>query len=154
VVFGLWVAVGVIPGCRREQPKPVQLVPVAGKVTVDDRPLVVAEGSVVFWPDPAKGNPSKQPATGAMYGAGNYTLYTELHKGPYAELQKGAPPGWYKVLVFPFTLASGERVPKRVPEELPDSPVPAPYMDLDTTPLSVQVTEGPAEDAYHLRLTR
>jgi hypothetical protein len=147
VVFGLCVAVGAIPGCRREQPRPVKLVEVAGKVTVDGRPLVLENGSVVFWPDPAKGNPSKEPATGAISGEGTYTLYT-------AGRQKGVEPGWYKVLVFPYPLSSGDRTPKRTPEELPDSPVPARYMDLDTTPLSVEVTEGPAEDAYHLRLNR
>jgi hypothetical protein len=120
------------------------LVPVVGKVTIDDQPL--AEGSVVFWPDPAKGNQGKEPATGAIYGEGNYTLYTEG--------KKGAPPGWYKVVVFPFALSSLERAPKRTPEELPDSPVAAPYMDLDTTPLSLEVTESPAEEAYRLNLKR
>src|SRR5262249_25238154 len=90
-VFGLCVAAYAAPGCgRKQQQQPVRLLPVVGKVTVDDRPLVVAEGSVVFWPDPAKGNPSKQPATGAISSKGDYTLYTEL--------EKGAAPGWYKVV--------------------------------------------------------
>jgi len=145
-VLGLWVAVCATPGCRREQPQPVQLLPVAGKVTVDDRPL--AEGSVLFWPDPAKGNQGSLPSTGAIYGEGNYTLYTEG--------QAGVAPGWYKVVVFPFPLGYSalERAPKRAPEELPDSPVPAQYMDLDTTPLSKEVTKSPAENAYDLKLTR
>jgi hypothetical protein len=143
-VFGLWAAVCVIPGCGRDQ-QPVKLVPVVGKVTVNDRPL--AEGSVVFWPDPAKGNRSTVPATGGIYGEGNYAMY-------WGGNQKGVPPGWYKVVVFPFLLPSGERAPKRAPEELPDSPVPTQYMELDTTPLSMEVTEGPAEEAYDLKLTR
>jgi hypothetical protein len=143
-VFSLWAAVSAIPGCGRGQQQPAKLVPVAGKVTVDDRPL--AEGSVVFWPDPAKGNQAKEPATGEIYGKGDYTLYTVG--------EKGAPPGWYKVVVFPFLLSALHKVPKRPPEELPDAPVPAPYMDLDTTTLSVEVTESPAEKAYDLKLTR
>jgi hypothetical protein len=145
--LGFSVAACATPGCgRKQQPQPVKLVPVAGKVTLDDRPLVLADGSVVFWPDPAKGHRGKEPATGAIYGAGNYALYTDG--------QKGAAPGWYKVLVFPFPLSATDGAPKRAPEEIPDSPVPAPYMDVDTTPLSMEVTESAAEQAYRLRLTR
>jgi hypothetical protein len=117
-------------------------------VTVDDRPL--AEGSVVFWPDSAKGNQGKEPATGGIYGAGNYTLYTDGRQG----MQKGASPGWYKVVVFPYALSASARAPKRAPEEIPGSPVDARYMDVDTTTLFVEVTESPSEGAYHLRLTR
>jgi hypothetical protein len=145
VVFGLLVAACATPGCGRKQQQPIKLLLVAGKVTVDGRPL--ADGTVVCWPDPAKGNPGKQPATGAISSAGNYELYT-------TNGEKGAPPGWYKAIVFPYTLNAIERVPKRAPEEIPDSPVPAPYMDLDTTPLSIEVTERPAEEAYDLKLTR
>jgi hypothetical protein len=145
-VFGLWAAVGLVPGCGREQQQPAKLVPVAGKVTVDDRALT--EGSVLFWPDPAKGNHGKYPSTAAVSREGTYTLYTEG--------QKGVAPGWYKVVVFPFPLGYSalDKAPKRTPEELPNSPVPAPYMDLDTTPLSLEVTESPAEEAYRLNLKR
>jgi hypothetical protein len=144
VVLGLCVAACATPGCGRGQPQPVKLLPVAGKVTVEGRPL--AEGSVVFWPDPAKGNRGQEPSTGATDAKGNYALYTAW--------QRGVPPGWYKALVFPMPLSSSERVPKRAPEGLEESAVAPRYMNLATTPLSLEVTESPAEEAYHLRLTR
>jgi len=100
----------------------------------------------VFWPDGARGNLGKVPATGGVYGAGNYALYTGM--------EKGVPPGWYKVLVFPMALSSSDPVPKRFAGDLPESAVDARYMDLDTTPLSLEVTRNPAEEAYHLRLAR
>jgi len=57
-------------------------------------------------------------------------------------------------LVFPMALSSSDPVPKRFAGDLPESPVDPRYMDLDTTPLSREVTGSPAEEAYHLRLTR
>jgi hypothetical protein len=117
---------------------------VAGKVTVNGR--LLTEGSVVFWPDPAKGNPGKLPATGGISRDGDYTLYTIR--------DKGVAPGWYKVLVLPYILASTEPVPERATEEFPDSPVSARYMDLDTTPLSIEVQQSPPEEGYPLKLAR
>jgi hypothetical protein len=145
--LGLWVAAAVTPGCGRGQPaNPVKLLPVTGKVMVDDRPLVV-EGSVVFWPDPAKGNRGTEPATGGIVGEGKYVMYTGL--------QKGVPAGWYKVIVFPFILSNGEPVPKRAPSGgVPESPVDERYMDVETTPLTKEVVEAPVEGAYDLKLTR
>src|SRR5262249_48625915 len=65
--------------------------PVTGQVTLDDRPLTAPTTIVLFKPDAARGNASPFEPAGTVDDRGNYTLFT---KG-----KKGAPPGWYKVLV-------------------------------------------------------
>jgi hypothetical protein len=68
--------------------------PVAGRITLDGEPLTAASTVVLFKPDAAKGNASPWEPTGTVDGQGNYTLHT---KG-----KRGAPPGWYKVVVTAF----------------------------------------------------
>src|SRR4051794_919497 len=79
----LWAAGGCGPPGEK-------FYPVAGKVTLAGKPLKV--GTVSFRPDASRGNTSKHIPTGAIDAAGNYELVTVG--------KKGAPPGWYKVLVF------------------------------------------------------
>src|SRR4051812_31255339 len=65
------------------------LYPVEGQVLLDnDAPL--AKGSVMFWPDAAKGNQFKGQPTGEVEG-GKFKLKTQG--------SDGAPLGWYKVTV-------------------------------------------------------
>src|SRR4051812_40534827 len=67
-----------------------KLAPVAGKVTVDGKPLT--SGSVSFRPDASQGNSSQHQPTGTIDAEGNYELFVPPAK-------KGAPLGWYKVVV-------------------------------------------------------
>lgn len=66
------------------------MVPVAGQVTVDGRPL--ATGRVLFRPDPARGNDSPHHPMGTIAADGSYRLHTGG--------KPAAPLGWYRVLVF------------------------------------------------------
>jgi len=112
------------------------LVPVEGKVTVGKKPLTT--GFVVFYPDAAKGNISKEEPRGTLDAEGNYRLLTHT--------KNGAAPGWYKVAVT----AADQLDPNnpyftkwRIPER---------YIDPRTSKLTVEVVENPAAGAYDLRL--
>src|SRR4051812_13406743 len=78
----------VLSGCKKDETE--SFLPVTGKVTLDGKPLTV--GTVSFRPDVTRGNTSMHIPTGEIDAQGNYTLVT-IRKN-------GAPPGWYKVLVF------------------------------------------------------
>jgi hypothetical protein len=117
--------------------------PVAGKVTLDDEPLTAMSGTVLFKPDASKGNTSSFEPVGNLDEQGNYTLNT---KG-----KKGAPPGWYKVIVT----ATGEMLPaKGNVHPRPKSLVPAKYGQDKTTNLFIEVVDDPAAGAYDLKLTK
>src|SRR5262245_808535 len=81
-------AVVFAAGCGGGQGE--KLAPVSGKVTLDGQPLTT--GSVSFRPDTSRGNASPQQPQGTIDADGNY----ELSVPP---ARKGAPPGWYKVVV-------------------------------------------------------
>jgi hypothetical protein len=119
-----------------------KFLPVSGKVTLDRQPLTV--GSVSFRPDASKGNTSKHVPTGDINAEGNYELYTVG--------RKGAPPGWYKVLVF----ADGRRLqPKDSPHPLrPDWLTHKKYTDEKTTDLFIEVAEAPPPGAYDLKVSK
>src|SRR5262249_47603539 len=88
VLAGAWLALGSA-GCG--DPSGVgRTVPVAGKVTVDGRP--VKAGTVSFRPDKSKGNTNAHEPYGEIDSEGNYTLFTGT--------KKGAPVGWYRVAVM------------------------------------------------------
>src|SRR4051812_344013 len=94
--------------------------PVSGKVTVNGQPLVVKSAVVLFKPNAAKGNTSSFEPTGTVDSSGNYTLYTKT--------KRGAPPGWYKVLVTAVadpTPPTGKGALTKRP--VPKSLVPAKY---------------------------
>ncbi len=118
---------------------------VDGKVTLNGEPLVSKTGVVLFEPDTAKGNTTPFQPVGSLDSGGNYTLYTKT--------QRGAPPGWYKVIVT-ATESGSPAVAKQARRErpLPVSLVPAKYGLAKSTPLSVEVVEGPASGAYDLVL--
>jgi hypothetical protein len=115
-------------------------VKVAGKVTVNGLPLTI--GAVSFRPDAARGNRSLHHPTGEIDREGNFELYTVG--------RKGAPPGWYKVLVFADeNQQKGQRHPA-----LPRWATDGKYTREETTDLRVEVVEKPAPGAYDLPLTR
>src|SRR4051812_9573839 len=79
----------VAPGCGDEGVG--KTYPVRGKVTLDGQPLVSKTAVVLFKPDAAKGNTTPFEPAASVDSAGGYTLHTKK--------QRGAPPGWYKVIV-------------------------------------------------------
>lgn len=112
----------------------LKVVPVTGKVTLDGKAL---KGAVVqFNPDKSKGNDLRVSSTGRIGGDGRYELYTD----DGSKVRKGAPVGWYKV-----TFLTG----------LPGAPavdIDGKYLDVDKTPLSIEVIDGPKE--YDFALTK
>jgi hypothetical protein len=118
-------------------------VPVRGTITLDGAPVTAPSTVVLFKPDTAKGNQSPFEPVGTVDGQGRYTLST---RG-----KKGAPPGWYKVIVSATDGRLSPATKDRHPA--PKSLLPAPYGHEKTTPLAVEVVEDPAAAAYDLKLT-
>jgi len=118
--------------------------PVSGKITVDDEPFTAQSTILVFKPDASKGNSSPFEPTGSVDAEGVYTLKTKS--------KKGAPPGWYKVVVTAREEAA--TVHPKSPKHRPTSKslVHARYGQEKTTPLRVEVVEKPEPGAYDLKL--
>jgi hypothetical protein len=123
-----------VAGCGKEGEK---LAPVVGKVMVDGKPL--RTGTVSFRPDASKGNSSPHQPNGAIDAEGNFELLV-----PPA--RKGAPPGWYKVVVYAFD------------DPWPGKPLKSfinmKYSDEKTTPLRIEVVANPESGRYDLKLSR
>jgi hypothetical protein len=120
--------------------------PVTGKITIHNEPLTAASTVVLFTPDASKGNTSQFEPAGTVDEDGNYTLTT---KG-----KKGAPPGWYKVIV---TATASAPVHARTPKQHPragQSLIPAKYGLAKTTDLVIEVVANPSPGSYDLKLTR
>ena len=122
---------------------------VDGKVTIHGEPLISNSGVVLFEPDTAKGNTTPYKPAASIDSSGNYTLYTKK--------ERGAPPGWYKVIVT--ATASDSVAPstsKRPRQErpVPTSLVPAKYGLAKSTPLNIEVVESPTSGAYDLILSK
>lgn len=134
-VSGLAVSVC---GCSGETGP--QLVPVSGVVTVDGQPY--ARAGVSFRPDDAKGNKFAQyiPA-GYTNESGRYELTTTA--------RKGAPAGWYKVVVVPPSAPPGGEMPK-----LTAPPFHKKYADPTLTDLSVEVKSGATSGSYDFKLSK
>jgi hypothetical protein len=132
-VLGVLGACGLVTtvGCGG-----LSVVPVAGKVTADGRPL--ARGVVSFNPDPAKGNHARVACTGRIQGGGQYELYTD----DGSRVKKGAPVGWYKVTI---ATTPGDDAPL---------PVHNKYLDFDQTDLAIEVTANAGPGAYDLKFTK
>jgi len=116
-----------------------KLVPVAGKVTVDGQP--VKAGTLSFRPDKSKGNMSPHEPGGEIDSAGNFKLFTNR--------KEGAPVGWYRVAVMagePVDVGnlSGQARWFANPK----------FASADTSGLSVEVVEKPADGAYDFKLTK
>jgi hypothetical protein len=119
--------------------------PVKGQVTLNGKPVTAENSTVLFKPDPDKGNRSPFEPAGTLDDEGNYTLVT---KG-----KSGAPPGWYKVIVTAFEGRAEHPKTKQAMRPVARSLVPAKYGSAKTTPLSIEVVESPAPGAYDLKLT-
>ena len=124
-------------GCG--DPSGPKLVAVVGKITVDGQP--VKAGTLSFRPDKSKGNSSPYEPGGEIDPAGNYKLFTNK--------KEGAPVGWYRVAVMagePVDVGnlSGQARWFANPK----------FASADTSGLSVQVVENPADGAYDFKLTK
>jgi hypothetical protein len=106
---------------------------VSGEIMVDGEPL--EEATITFIPDPSKGNTCRFFPTGPVMN-GEYELSTEG--------KRGAPRGWYKVIVVPPTPEPDQRPPPELFDRR--------YMNPDKTPLSIEVVESGAQKSYNLQL--
>ncbi len=127
-------AVFVVAGCSTNGEN---LAPVAGKVTVEGKPLTT--GSVSLRPDASKGNKSQHQPTGEITAEGHYELFVPPGK-------KGAPPGWYKVVVYAYD--------NPMPNKPLKSFIDTKYTDETTTPLRFEVIPNPEPGRYDLQLKR
>jgi hypothetical protein len=116
--------------------------PVAGTVKLEGELLSV--GAVSFRPDASKGNKSLHIPTGEINPQGSYELVTIG--------RKGAPAGWYKVLVYADANALIDGNSSRPPT--PKWMMHEKYTEEGTTPLSIEVVEKPTPGAYDLSVTR
>jgi len=117
-------------------------VAVAGKVTIDDRPL--ENGNVTFHADDSKGNKTKAGVSGIVKN-GEYTLTS----GSVTTNKTGAPPGWYKVTITSSIGmgAPAESKDKFDPKALMQTgakgqPIADKYTKVEATPLEVEVKSG------------
>jgi hypothetical protein len=110
-------------GCERGE----ELIPVAGKVTLQGRPLTA--GAVSFRPDVVQGNTSLHHPTGSIDREGKYRLSVGK--------RDGAPPGRYKVIV----IANEPEVEnsKQVHPGMPKLIIDRRYTWPDSTPLAADV---------------
>ncbi len=116
------------------------LVPVQGNITLRRGPIT--EGAVSFRPDGEKGNHSLHHPTGHVDAQGNYRLYTRS--------REGAPPGWYKVVVFVNEPTPDD--PAAVHPGMPKTIIHRRYNQPETTPLSVEVKPDADPAAYNFTL--
>jgi hypothetical protein len=118
--------------------------PVSGKVLrPDGSPLSAKMGNVLFKPDAEKGNKTTFEPAGVIDESGNYVLYTRD--------RRGAPPGWYNVIVTATgdpPAGKGPMTHRPIPKQL----VPAKYGQATTTPLHIEVVASPEAGAYDLKL--
>lgn len=128
----------LLVGCAKDD---LKLCPVSGRVLLAGQPLTtVAQGSVSFRGDPLKGNESLHQPTGVIDAEGKFELITVG--------KKGAPPGWYKVVVCAYAnkLEEGPVTPRLLLDDK--------YYDVKKTDLSVEVVPHPAPGAYDLNVTK
>jgi hypothetical protein len=127
-------------GCGPDQGE--EFLTVAGKVTLEGKALAV--GTVSFRPDASRGNTSMHVPTSTIDGEGNYELVTVK--------KKGAPRGWYKVVVF---ADANSLNPKTGAHPLPPRWLTnVKYTDPTATDLAIEVVEKPAAGVYDLKLSK
>jgi hypothetical protein len=135
-----WIllAAGLVlaPGCAKND---VRFHPVSGRILMAGKPLTgVPQGGVTLWADAARGNETLHQPVGAIAADGSYEV-TTIGK-------KGAPPGWYKVVVAAYA---------NRPEEGPVTPrllLHGRYANVDTTDLRLEVVPDPPANAYDLNV--
>src|SRR5262249_756139 len=124
-------------GCADKGPK---LVPVEGKVYVDDQPVQTGErvtGYVVFHADQSKGNTNMEDIKATIGPDGSYKIYTRD--------KEGAPLGWYKV-----TVDLAQTNPKDPYDYKPI--VPARFLEKDKSGLAFEVIEKPEPGRYDIKV--
>ncbi|HKB00991.1 MAG TPA: hypothetical protein VKD90_02175 [Gemmataceae bacterium] len=129
------------PGCGGGKTYPVD-----GQVTFDGQPLVARSAVVVLVPDRARGNATADEPGGTVDSSGRYSVYT---KG-----RRGAPPGWYKVVVTAIGDAGPPPKGPLTHRPTAKSLVPARYGQAGTTDLEIEVVPSPEAGAYDLKLKR
>ncbi len=133
------VMVAVTAGCGSGNDGP-EVVPVSGVIMLDGAPLKGA--GLAFHPDGAKGNTAEYLPAGTADDKGMFELTTAT--------KKGAPPGWYKVVVSaPVPPRTGGEAPKVGPP-----PFNAKYTDAKTTDLSIEVQDGTGPGSYDIDVTK
>lgn len=131
IAFCVATLTGMV-GCGDSGPL---LYPVSGTVRFDGKPL--PQVGISFFADSAKGNNSGHIAAAAADAEGRFTLSTVG--------EAGAPPGWYKVVVSPYTPG---------PVEVPKPPYNVKYLTVDSTDLSIEVKADAPAGAYDLTLDK
>ena len=118
-----------------------KLVPVAGKVTVDGKPLTTGTGKLSC--RPVKGSATSQQPAADIEEDGTYRLVTDG--------KEGAPPGRYQVLVVDVE-------PRDPKDPFPYGPrkthVNLKYGNPKTSDMYIEVAPSPAPGAYDLKLTK
>jgi hypothetical protein len=118
-------------------------VPVSGLVTVDGQPLALETATVLFKPDPSRGNKTPFEPVGNLNDKGIYTLYTAG--------KKGAPPGWYKVVVLATEVFKPKQKGSKVVHKLL---INEKFVSEKTSGIEIEVRENPAPGAYDLKLSK
>ncbi|QDT81695.1 hypothetical protein [Gimesia maris] len=134
--LGLLLTACCLSSCSSQEAGPT-LVPVSGMVRVNGEPL--PKVGISFRPDAEQGNTAPYQPGGAADDTGKYELI--------AAAKNGAPPGWYKVVVFPYTPPPGGGAPK---VKLPTFD--KKYSDPATTELRIEVKADAPPGAYDLEL--
>jgi hypothetical protein len=143
-----WVRVGLIvfhavgmlflTGCGPKR------VPAGGTVELDGKPL---EGGILYFnPDNSKGN-TAQVSCSSPIKNGRFELQTiGIERSGSGS---GVPLGWYKVTVRVNQEGEPPRFPG--PAVVDIDPV---YLNVEKTPLAIEVVENPAPGAYDLKMTK
>lgn len=134
------------PGCGGDEGVG-KTYPVRGQVTLDGQPLDSRTAVVLLKADAAKGNTTPFEPAASVDSSGSYTVYTKK--------QRGAPPGWYKVIVTATETESPQPTKGGLSKRpLPRSLVPGKYGQAKTTPLSIEVVESAAAGSYDLKIEK
>jgi hypothetical protein len=146
-VLNVWISLGalLIGGCGSGSGN---LLPVTGTVGLEGKSgdeKFLDGGSVAFHPDARRGNRSQDIPVATIVN-GKYELST---RG-----KRGAPPGWYKVVVICDNFAGGKVPPKGATAEMPRSVIRREYTQASSTPLEKEVVANPSAGAYDLQLKK
>ena len=126
-------------GCGSSDPgiEVGEVMPVKGKVTIDDKP---APGvSLSFVADPSNTGAARISCAGVTDSSGNYEIFSSGSR----QSKSGAPLGKYKVTITAAPL-----------DEPTEVEIPEKYSRVETSGLEVEVVESPGEGAYDLKLSK
>lgn len=119
-------------------PRGEELFEVRGQVELGGAPLTT--GVVSLRAD--RDNKTPHHPTGLIDSQGHYQVFTSG--------QPGAPPGWYRVVIFATEATANT---KQAHPGLPKSLIPRRYNDAGSTPLSIEVKRDATAGAFDLKLT-